>query len=248
MGLALPDEWKLLHLIDHIRCNGKSNICVDGQGRIWQAAENPAKASNPLFTVSYGVVEQALVQSYGIEAGDVTRFRSRLGALQKGGLLDRRPGKGIKLVYGPPQFYRLVFACELTELGVPPSVILRLVDEFWDTKLAPIFAAAEAANRRDSPGAGAIMLVLPGVSFLSDRWPDAAPAINKVSLGKLAQWLALALRGDQDDWLPPRALIVNLSARLRKFHAALVAAHNLKEPVEPLAAPPKQTRARKSRR
>jgi hypothetical protein len=50
---------------------------------------------------------------------------------------------------------------------------------------------------------------------------------------------------DDPAGLPPRALVVNLSMRLRAFHAALAVEHDLKEPVEPLAAPPKQTRSRR---
>jgi hypothetical protein len=159
------------------------------------------------------------------------------------------PGRGIALRYGPDQFHRLVFACELLEFGIAPSVVLELVEARWERRLRAIFRDAEAAVSHD-PGPADVILHMGGVSLMGNALTDTVPNINACFLHRLADHMAMwmKIRPDDPAGLPPRALVVNLSMRLRTFHAALVAEHDLKEPVEPLAAPPKRTRASKSRR
>ena len=101
-----------------------------------------------MFQIStYAVIERALAATYDVAQEDVPALRSRLGALQRGGLFGAaRPGKGRKLAYGPDQFHRLVFALELTAFGIAPSLILELVESFWDSKLHSIFSAAEFSD------------------------------------------------------------------------------------------------------
>src|SRR6516162_3959544 len=100
-----------------------------------------------MFECGYGAVEAALVQTYRIPAMAVGAFRSRLGALQKAGLFgaESRPGKGVALRYGPDQFWRLIFVCELFEFGIAPSVVLSLVKSLWERRLRKIFMDAEDA-------------------------------------------------------------------------------------------------------
>ena len=120
----------------------------------------------PGLTFSYAKVEAALVQMHNIAPNDVSAFRSRFGALQRGGLLgaENQPGKGRKLEYGPDQIHRVVLAFELIELGVVPSIILPLVDEYWDSKLRDIFMKAESAIIRETSD---VVLILAGVAALS---------------------------------------------------------------------------------
>jgi hypothetical protein len=192
----------------------------------------------PGLTFSYAKVEAALVQMHNIAPNDVPAFRSRFGALQRGGLLgaENQPGKGRKLEYGHDQMHRAVLAFELIELGVVPSIILPLVDEYWDSKLRDIFMKAESAIIRETSD---VVLILAGVAALSSESP--IPNINHTTMDKISRRITPALDGEA---LPARALLVNLSAQLGKFHDALARYHL--QP-EPLVEASKSTRHRAKR-
>jgi hypothetical protein len=192
----------------------------------------------PPFTVPYKTVEAALVRMHGIIPDDVAAFRSRLGALQRGGLLgvENQPGKGRKLDYGNDQFRRLVLAVELIQAGLGPSIVLRLVKEGWE-KLNGIIGKAERAN--DNPGPGDVVLIL-SVDLMFD---ETGPAISHTTRNKLPQQIELVFSGEH---LPARLLLINLSAQMRKFHDALAHFHLLPDRlVEAELAP--QTKPRKRR-
>ena len=79
-----------------------------------------------MFETSFGAVEKALLQSHRIPDALAGAFRGRITSLQKQGLFGpkHRPGRGLALTYGPDQFHRLIFACELLEFGIGPPTIL----------------------------------------------------------------------------------------------------------------------------
>ena len=189
-----------------------------------------------MFECGYGEAEAALMQTYRVPAKAAGAFRGRLGALQKQGLFGVRnqPGKGVALRYGPDQFWRLIFVCEMLEFGVAPSVVLSLVESLWERRLRKIFKDAEdPVMRHEDAGPDDVILHIGGVHLMGDGWSGAVPNINACPLGKLPDHMAMwmAVKPDDPSGLPPRALITNLSMRLRAFHTALVAAHDLREPV-----------------
>jgi hypothetical protein len=194
----------------------------------------------PQFTVAYWKVEHALAQVYGIGSDDVLRFRSRFGALQRGGLFSsaNQPGKGTKLIYTPDLVHRAVLAIELSQVGIAPAVVLRLINEFWDTDLRDICNKADRLTLR-TPGGDDIVLILAGISLVSDS-ERAVPNINAAQMRKLPARLELALAGDK---LPARVLVINLTAQLRKFHDGLAEVH-----LQPDAKPSPKKRAKKPRR
>jgi len=182
------------------------------------------------FECGYGAVEAALVQTYRIPAKSVGAFRSRLGALQKQKLFGARnmPGKGVALGYGPDQFHRLVFVCELFEFGIAPSVVLSLVKSLWERRLRKIFSDAEdAVIKHEDAGPDDVILHMGGVHLMVDGWADAVPNVNSCPLSELPDNMAMwmSVRPDDPSGLPPRALVTNLSMRLRAFHAALAASY-----------------------
>jgi hypothetical protein len=183
--------------------------------------------STAQFTVSYWKVQHALVHVHGIAPDDVSRFRSRFGALQKGGLFGaaNQPGKGTKLVYTPDLIHRAVLAIELSQVGVAPAVILRLINDFWASRLRAICDEAEREVMHPSPS-GDIVLFLAGISLVSEG-ERAAPNINHAPMRKLSARMELALSGDK---LPGRVLAINLTAQLRKFHNALADVHLQPDP------------------
>jgi hypothetical protein len=183
-----------------------------------------------LFETSYSHVESALTKAYGVPDKALSAFRGRLGNLQKLGLFGPKnmPGRGAALRYGPDQFHRLIFACELSEIGVGPATVLALVETLWESKLAPIFKKAEhvAARNRD-PGPDDIVIHMGGVRLMTGAWSksDPVPNVNSCPLGKLPSHMEAWMRLGERDRLPARALVVNLSSRLRSFHEALSDLH-----------------------
>lgn len=198
-----------------------------------------------MFQIStYAVIERALAATYDVAQKDVPALRSRLGALQRGGLFGAaRPGKGRKLAYGPDQFHRLVFALELTAFGIAPSLILELVESFWDSKLHSIFSAAESAITRPTAGGDIALVLIGGDQMFRTRSSAAALRVTYAPLRDMPQCITMAMR---DDPLPARAVILNLTRRLSRFHTALTDAHDLTEPVAPIAL--RRTPKRKKRK
>jgi hypothetical protein len=138
------------------------------------------------------------------------------------------PGKGVALRYGPDQFHRLVFACELLEFGISPAVVLSLIKSSWERRLQKIFRDAEdVVARHEDAGPDDVIMHLGGAHLMLDGWSDAVPNVNATSLRKLADHMAIwmSMRPDDPSGLPPRALVTNLSMRLRAFHAALGASY-----------------------
>lgn len=172
-----------------------------------------------LETVLLGTVEPALIRVYGVPKGREAAFHSRTTGLQKLGLFGHTPGKGRAMHYGPDQVHRLIFACELFEFGVSPSVIIAFVASLWDKRLRDIFRKAEQAATGE-PGPGDIVMHMGGVTLMAAAWTKALPNVNACPLHKLPHYV--------DQWMKmgpldpaPRAIIVNLTARLRAFQAAL---------------------------
>src|SRR5262245_32033666 len=152
-----------------------------------------------MFECGYAAVEAALVQAYRVPAKAAGAFRGRLGALQKQGRLGVRnqPGKGVALRYGPDQFHRLVFACEMLEFGVAPSVVLSLVESLWERRLRKIFRDAEdPVVRHEDAGPDDVILHIGGAHLMGDGWSKAVQEINACPLGKfprpVAMWVAMA--------------------------------------------------------
>jgi hypothetical protein len=190
----------------------------------------------------YVMVEAALAELHDVDA---SALRSRFGAFQRGGLLGKRPGRGARLEYGPDELHRVVFAFEMTQLGMSPTTTLLVVREFWDKRLRKIFIEAERALVH---GTADVVLFLSGLTAM-DGPATAVPNVNHVPMDKLAESLSFAIRG-QDDLrdLPARALVLNLSAQLRRFHTALTHYHLSPEMLAGLEAKPKRKRAAKRRR
>jgi hypothetical protein len=189
------------------------------------------------LTFAYGTVERALATSYGIpETTRETGFRSMLNNLQKLGVLGEaaRVGRGAPLVYTPSELHRFVVAIELCELGVPPATTAALIAAYWESKFAAICREAERNNPAARGGEPIdsgedIVIYLGGVGLRTGSLKGAQspniPNINRCKLRDLSwhivQWMRMNPNENPAE-LPPRALVVNLSARLRTFHAALL--------------------------
>jgi hypothetical protein len=190
----------------------------------------------PLF--SYRTVDLALRKMHSVKPEHVSAWRARFGAFQRNGLLGEQPGSGRKVAYAPDHLHRLVLAFELAQAGIAPSIILSLVKNYWDSKLKDIFRRAEHANMH---GGSDVLLYVAGIAAMIDR-EGAIPNINFTTIDKLGG-LALALEGDG---LPARALVISVSAQLRKFHFALTEYHPQRDDFElDKPPPPRAKRTRK---
>jgi hypothetical protein len=188
------------------------------------------------------MVEAALVELHRVAP---ETLRSRFGAFQRGGLLGKQPGRGTRLEYGADQLHRVVFAFEMTQVGMSPTAVLQVVRDFWDKRLREIFLKAERASVQQTPD---VVLFFSGLTAM-DGPEEAVPNINHTTMDKLAETLSLAIRGnDERHDLPARALVVNLSAQLRRFHTALSNYHLKPEMLAELETKPKSKRATKQRR
>jgi len=180
-------------------------------------------------TTSYGAIEKALVESHRIPSKAQGAFRGRLGALQKQGLLGpkNQPGKGVALRYTPDSIHRMIFACEMLEFGIAPSVVLSIVKSLWERRLRKIFEDAEdaIAPKPEEPEdvvSSDIILHMGGVHLMIDGWLDAVPNVNSCPLHKLPDQMKMwmSMWPDDPSGLPPRVIVTNLSMRLRAFHDA----------------------------
>src|SRR4051794_11985006 len=124
----------------------------------------------PRFRLPYAKVESALIRMHNVAPNDVPALRSRFGALQRGGMLgsEHQPGKGRRLEYDYDQFHRAVLAFELVQAGIAPSIILSLIDEYWDSKLRGVFMRAESAIIDETSD---VVLILAGVAALNSETP-----------------------------------------------------------------------------
>jgi hypothetical protein len=186
-----------------------------------------------MLQLPYRAIERALARTHGVpdsvrEAG----FRSMLSNLQKLGILgeDARVGRGAALGYTPDMMHRLVLGLELCELGIPPATAVALITAYWESRLKKIcrdamqnFPAVRGGQPSD-PDDDTI-LHLGGVALRTGTLKGARsptiPNINQCQLRDLPMRIRLWMMMRPDDPVPPRALVLNLSARLSAFHDAL---------------------------
>jgi hypothetical protein len=211
-----------------------------------------------MFEIPYGAVERALAVAHNVpDAVRQAGFRSMLSNLQKLGALgaQARVGRGAALKYTPTELHRLVLTLEFCELGIPPATAVSLVNTYWESKLKAIIGAAERGVVHEEPPGNDVIIHLGGVSLRTgslrgERFPGV-PNINQCKFSELPSYIKQWMAMTPSDPVPPRALVVNLSARLRTFHSALADAYMDELRAErPATLPGEQPRpkARKARK
>jgi hypothetical protein len=95
--------------------------------------------------------------------------------------------------------------------------------------------------KHEDAGPYDIILHMGGVHLMGDAWSDAVPNVNSCPLSKLPDHMAMwmSMRPDDPSGLPPRAIVTNLTMRLRAFHGALAASY-----MDELQGAKKRTRKR----
>jgi hypothetical protein len=166
------------------------------------------------FTVSFATVEKALLRMHGVEPRHEDAWRSRINFLRREGVQGERPGSGRRIGYHTAaELPRLVLALELAQAAVAPQTILSSIRRHWDDRLEKIFKEAERARFYETSD---VYLLLAGISEMVER-DGAIPVIAATTADRL-DVLRMAL---DDSSVPGRAFVINLTARLRRFHEAL---------------------------
>ena len=167
------------------------------------------------FTVSFATVEKALLRMHEVEPQHEEAWRSRINFLRREGLLGERPGSGRRIGYHTAdQLPKLLLALEMAQAAIAPRVALSLIAASWDDRLNGFFQQAEEARRNETSD---VWLLLAGITEMMER--DGAIPVIEVTTTDRLDVLRMAL---DDTFVPGRALVINLTARLRKFHAALI--------------------------
>jgi hypothetical protein len=167
------------------------------------------------FTVSFATVEKALLKMHAVEPRREEAWRSRINFLRREGLLGERPGSGRRIGYHTAAHLpRLVLALEMAQAAIAPQAILSLVRRHWVDRLEKIFKEAERARFYKTSD---VYLLLAGIAAMVER--DGSIPVIAATTAERLDVLRMAL---DDTKVPGRAIVINLSARLRRFHAALV--------------------------
>jgi hypothetical protein len=162
----------------------------------------------------FAAVEDALASAYRISKKDRSAFRARLTLLQRGGLLGRenQVGKGSAIDYGRDAAWRLIFAVELLEAGLPPSAILRIVKGRWTEEIAGLFEQAVESKSK------AALLAL-AVSLMRDSWSNKLSSI--VGLYDPQKGMVWVDREAESTSRSTPMILLNVAKRWRDFEAAL---------------------------
>jgi hypothetical protein len=167
------------------------------------------------FTVSFATVEKALLKMHDVKPQHEEAWRSRINFLRREGVLGERPGSGRRIGYHTiTNFLKLLLALELAQAAVAPRVALSLIATSWDDRLHGVFQQANEALVR---GTSDVVLLLAGITQMVQR-DGAIPVIEATTADKLDVLRTML----NDKLVPSRALVINLTARLRRFHDALV--------------------------
>src|SRR5215831_18279935 len=121
---------------------------IDPNGEHCHKSGNFGKGLQMAVGFPYKMVEAALVELHGIAP---ETLRSRFGAFQRGGLLGKQPGRGVRVEYGPDELHRVVLAFESTQAGMSQTTVLQFVREVLDKRVPEIFIKAERASVNRTP-------------------------------------------------------------------------------------------------
>jgi hypothetical protein len=163
---------------------------------------------------TYAQAETILGKLYGVpdQATQRGAFRGRLKHLLRLGIpLGSRPGKGVRVAYGAEHLYQWAFCLELEEVGLDPTVIVRMLKAQW-----PKIRAGFKKTAKDSRE---LFMVLMPLGLMSASWwkqADEVPFVAALPLDEAYRYMdGLAQAIERSRWL-----VFNLSRITRAVEAA----------------------------
>lgn len=158
----------------------------------------------------FGEIEQVLQLVHDVPADASTQFRARIRNLLRVGLKLPSGGAGRRANYHPADLFKIAFAVELLQAGLPPEPAAVSVAQYWPDLVEQLFSArAEMQGRQ-----------------LIARYLIAEPAT--LTRGAVFQFkpetgaaLADRLSKPAKAAGSPRLLIINAAAMLRKVEIAV---------------------------
>ena len=160
----------------------------------------------------FGQIEDVLQAVHGIPASGRTQFRAKIRNLIRVGVelpsQVQIEGAGRKANYHPADLFKLAFAVELLQSGIPPDPAATSVAQYWPDVAEGLFAARKDIQRN----AAAARFLIAEPSSVTTKVHRFHPAT--------ADALAKRLSNPKQALLTSRLLIINVAALLLKIDRA----------------------------
>jgi hypothetical protein len=113
-------------------------------------AEQAVKHRLPLTsTFPYRRVEAALAKLLDAEDVQPATLRAKLKHLRRSGLASTTPGTGSRVDYTLSDVFQLVLAFDLSQFGIDPVQIVKIVRHCWDEGAGVLFEGLKPEDRDD---------------------------------------------------------------------------------------------------
>lgn len=155
----------------------------------------------------YAEVQAALAGLHGAYPDRMGAFRGRLQHFQRLGMAPASPGRGKAIVYAIEDVARWAFALELSECGIDPARIAKMLPWAW-LKVGPYLCEKHEGEK--------IFFAVPTlmIAQMVEAEHGSAPASSEFSQVNLLGEGAPRYVYDVEEllnWRPGRAIIVNLT-------------------------------------
>ncbi len=83
-------------------------------------------------TFTYAQVERALARVHAVAPEARGAFKARIKKLQAQKIVPASPGKGQRILYRPEDVYLWAYCLELSEFGIDPKIVRRIIESTWE--------------------------------------------------------------------------------------------------------------------
>jgi hypothetical protein len=176
-------------------------------------------------TFGYAQVESALARVFDLEDAQEGAFRGRLKHFRKLGIPAENPGKGARLRYSASDIFQLLICLELSEFGIDPTLIVKIVQSHWADRSGFLAAIARAKRDRRKDHFVLIPACFMSASLGERRFMVSATEISFRSEPNPVEIQFASARGVMKALREPgkRFCTFNLSRRIRDVEKAFAA-------------------------